>query len=162
MHINNGSNKISWVKNSPVFSFTKKEKTYTLYPTRIINPPFNRLKISTERIRFKTFPINIPKMNDNINSEKRKPKKVIPNWSPFTIDLETVKQIENKIITNTSFTTVTPIAVLVKGPFALNSLITAIIDDGDLATKITPNKTETTIFVLSSKLFINGIFDAKK
>ena len=76
--------------------------------------------------------------------------------------METVKQIENKIITNTSFTTVTPIAVLVKGPFALNSLITAIIDDGDLATKITPNKTETTIFVLSSKLFINGIFDAKK
>ena len=124
--------------------------------------PFNKLYISRERVMFKILPTNIPVINDSVNSIKRNNKKVIPNSSPFKTDLEIVKQIENKIITNTSLTTVTPIAVLVKGPFALSSLITAISDDGDLATKITPNKTETTIFVDSSKSFINGIFEEKK
>jgi hypothetical protein len=50
----------------------------------------------------------------------------------------------------------------VKGPFALNSFITAIADDGDLATKITPNKIATIKDVLLESSSMNGICAEKK
>ena len=52
------------------------------------------------------------------------------------------KQIVNNVITMTSINTVTPTAVFVNGPLALISLIIAKADEGDLATKMDPNKSE--------------------
>ncbi len=45
-------------------------------------------------------------------------------------------------ITAKSFTTVTPIAVWVKGPLALNSLMMAMADAGDLAMAMVPPSME--------------------
>ena len=68
----------------------------------------------------------------------------------------------NKIITNTSFITVTPMAVLVNGPLARISLITAMADEGERATKIVPNNKATTALISGDNSAINGIYEAVK
>ena len=65
--------------------------------------------------------------------------------------------IAKRIITDTSSSTVTPIAVRVKGPFARSSLITAIADAGERATNIVPARSEMPSRVVMSKLLRNGI-----
>ena len=67
-----------------------------------------------------------------------------------------------KMITNTSLITVTPSAVWVKGPFARISFITAMADDGERATKITPIIMEIARFVLEDKVDIKEMVSAKK
>ena len=66
------------------------------------------------------------------------------------------------MITNTSIVTVTPITVLVKGPLARISLITAMAEEGDLATKTVANNMDTAIFDAMFNSVINGILSAKK
>ena len=70
--------------------------------------------------------------------------------------------IANNTITNTSLTTVTPIAVFVKGPFALNSLITAIAEEGERATKIVAIKIPIDIFSAKFISTIKGMYSLAK
>ena len=86
----------------------------------------------------------------------------MPISSPFTNAFAIEKVIAKMMITNTSIVTVTPITVLVKGPLALISLITAIAEEGDLATKMVANNMDTAIFDAVFKSTINGILSAKK
>ena len=88
------------------------------------------------------FPAITPIPNESSNSNNKIIIKNIPISSLFINALAMEKQMANNIITNTSISTVTPSTVLVKGPFARISFITAMADDGDLATKIVPNNME--------------------
>ena len=76
--------------------------------------------------------------------------------------LAIVKQIVNKMITSTSSKTVTLMAIFVNRPFALNSFITAITEDGDFATNIVPVKIATAIFADMFICFIKGIKSSRK
>ncbi len=67
------------------------------------------------------------------------------------------KQMAKSRITSTSIITVTLIAVLVYRPFARISLIMAIADDGDRATKIVPVRIAIASILLCDKLAINGM-----
>src|SRR5680860_1349560 len=100
----------------------------------------------------RNLPKTIPRPTETANSKnkitKNKTSVASSLMSAFAMD----KQMANKMITKTSFITVTPITVLVKGPLALISLMTAMADEGERATKMTANKTETAI------LWLDGIF----
>ena len=85
------------------------------------------------------MPIIIPNRNDNTKSSIKKIKKLKSRSSFLITVFAAERHIANNIITKTSLTTVTPIDVLVNGPFAFISFMTAIAEEGDLATKITPN-----------------------
>ena len=60
-----------------------------------------------------------------------------------------------------SLVTVTPMAILVKGPFALSSLMTAILLEGELATNIVADKILTATFSMWPISLINGMMLAK-
>ena len=60
------------------------------------------------------------------------------NSEPLTKVFATDKHIAKSNITNTSIITVTPIAIFVNLPLARSSLIIAMADDGERATKIVP------------------------
>ena len=77
--------------------------------------------------------------------------------SSFIKAFEIDKHIANKIITRTSFKTVTPITVFVNGPFARISFITAIAEDGDRATNIVANNTEIPILCVFGTFAIKGM-----
>ena len=89
------------------------------------------------------FPKTKPKTKDRKISKNNKTKNRKSIEEPFIIFLEIAKVTANNIMTRTSFTTVTPIVVFVKGPLALISFITAIAEEGERATKIVPNKMAT-------------------
>lgn len=68
---------------------------------------------------------------------------------PESIDFINEKIIANNKMTPKSERQRTPIEVEVNFPFALNSLITAIADAGDLATKIEAHKRDKYILISS-------------
>ena len=107
--------------------------------------PFNCMSSLVKKGSCNIFPAIYPKPKETINSKNRIMKKLIFVTSPLINAFEMDKQIANSIITKTSLSTVTPITVLVNGPFALISLITAIADEGDRATNIVANNTATAI-----------------
>ena len=79
------------------------------------------------------------------------------NSLPLTNVLDTEKVKVKIKITRTSFKTVTPIDVWVKGPFALNSVITAIVDANEGAIKIVAANSATANFTLELNSAKNGI-----
>ena len=106
-----------------------------------INTYLNPNPNATDKIKFRRSMISITKLKG----------------PPETNALATEKVSAKIIITNTSFTTVTPIEVCVKGPFALISVITAIVEASDGAIKIVAANNANANFTLGSEPSKNGI-----
>jgi len=84
----------------------------------------------------KSLPSRYPNTRERDSSRSRAPIKPIlipmPVNSPLVID----RLMANRVITTTSAIMVTPTTVWVKGPMARSSLITAMVAEGERATRI--------------------------
>ena len=85
-----------------------------------------------------TLPIKKPAINAAPISTKMRPTNDPLNPTPVSRALATATVMANKTMMTTSIETVTPKVVLVKLPFALTSLITAMVDAGERANRIVP------------------------
>lgn len=127
-----------------------------------MNPVFVVDETDSFKIKMSSLLRKNPTKKEMDNSNINKPKNLRLNWIPLKIASAMEELVENNIITKTSIMTVTPSMVLVNGPFALSSLIMAMADDGERATRIEPAKIETATRFVTDISFINGIKSESK